>query len=153
MKFALCACLLMPMLSFAQTGIDLKKEEAAIRNLIAHPDQIKTTNDAILWSGAEPRPSVGSQRTPPFTEAQVEKRRNVKRSVAEIKRIDIASSGDLAYEYATGTLDFDLDVTPPRHRTIQRAWLSVWKKVNGEWRIAAQFSRPLDEPFVIPRAQ
>jgi hypothetical protein len=55
-------------------------------------------------------------------------------------KIEIAKSGDLAYEYSDGRLSFELKsgekVTLPQSR------LRVWKKQNGQWKLAAGFSFP-----------
>ena len=57
-------------------------------------------------------------------------------------RIEIAQSGDLAYEFSNSDLIFDLksggrDVTTS-------SVLRVWKKEEGQWKIAALFARPHD---------
>jgi hypothetical protein len=140
------ACLLLPALAFAQDNVDLKAEEAAIRAAIAKGtgSRDRWTSDAIRWSGAEPRPSILPERVKPFPEAQVEKRTN-QTDHFDIQRIDVASSGDMAYEFSYGKLEFDIG---SQHRVINQGMLRVWKKVNGQWKVAAMFVRPLDERFV-----
>ncbi|HEV1286905.1 MAG TPA: nuclear transport factor 2 family protein [Bryobacteraceae bacterium] len=127
--------------------VDLKAEEASLRALIANDGRPPWTDDRIAWSGAEKRPSVGSQRGEAFPEAQLEKRKNSKSS-RSVQRVEVSASGDMAWEFSYGKLEYDLDVTPPRHASFEQGILRVWKKENGQWKIAASFTRPLDIPFV-----
>ena len=127
--------------------MDLKAEEMTIRELIAKGGALPNTEDRIVWSGATKRPAVGrSQRGDPFPEAKVDERKN-QRSTTKVERLEVAQSGDMAWEYSTGTLDYDLDESPMRHVSFENATLRVWKKVDGQWRVAATFMRPLDVPF------
>jgi ketosteroid isomerase-like protein len=147
MRLTIAVCLLLPALTFAQRRtVDPKTEEAAIRAIIASGQAPKTTDDAIFWTGASPRPSIGSNRTPSYPEAMVEKRKNNKSSF-DAQRIEVAASGDLAYDFSLGHLEYDIDITPPRHVSFDRGILRVWKKDHGEWKVAATFARPLDEPY------
>ena len=110
--------------SFAQTStVNLKAEEAAIRALIANPQQIKYTEDRIFWSGAYKRPIVGAAKGESFSDEALGQRRNPVNHT-DVQRIEVAASGDMAYEFS-----------------------SVWKKVAGEWKVAVMFVRPLDVPF------
>lgn len=79
------------------------------------------------------------------------KRSNMK-ITTDVQRIEVAASGDLAYEFSYGTLDYDLAGTPSQHFAIKTGLLRVWKKVNGEWEVAALFVRPLDLNFENPVA-
>jgi ketosteroid isomerase-like protein len=126
--------------------VDLKAEEAAIRALIAKGGAPRTA-DSVGWTGATKRPSLGSDRGDPFPEAKVDKRKNSK-STTRVQRVEVAASGDMAWEFSYGTLEHDLDETPARHVSFETARLAVWKKVNGQWQVAASFQRPLDVPFV-----
>jgi hypothetical protein len=126
--------------------VDLKAEEAAIRALI-DKGGVPRTEDSIGWSGAIERPTLGSQRGDPFPEAKVDKRKNQK-STFKVERLEGAASGDMAWEFSYGKLEYDLDESPVRHVGFETARLDVWKKVNGQWKVAASFQRPLDQPFV-----
>ena len=139
-------CILFPALTYAQRQpVDLKAEESAIRAIIAKGAPPSTDN-AIRWSGATPRPAIAPDRGTPYPEAQVEKRKNTKQTV-EVQRIEVAAAGDMAYEFSYGHLEYDVDVTPPRHASFGQGILRVWKKDHGEWETAAIFVRPLDEPY------
>jgi ketosteroid isomerase-like protein len=125
--------------------VDLKAEESAIRALIEKGGRPRT-DDAVSWSGAFKRPIVGSLAGEAFPEANVSKRKNQKQSV-KVERLEVAASGDMAWEFSYGKLDYDVDETPLRHVNIDQGILRVWKKVGGQWKTAALFVRPLDQPF------
>jgi ketosteroid isomerase-like protein len=147
MRLTQLLCILVPALSFAQaTKVDLKVEEAAIRKLIANPTQIKFTEDAVQWTGARKRPSVGSKLGEPFSAENLAKRKN-QVNHDDIQRIEIASSGDMAYEFSYGKLDYDVEGAPVQHVSFETGLVRVWKKAQGEWKVAAMFVRPLDAPF------
>lgn len=146
MKLANALCVLVLVLGVPSLqAADAKTEEAAIRAAIAseHP---KLTDDSIFWSGAYKRPTIRPEKGEAFPEAQMSKRINMKITTT-VQRIEVAASGDLAYEFSYGTLDYDLAGPPSQHIALKTGLLRVWKKVDDEWKIAAQFSRPLDLPL------
>jgi ketosteroid isomerase-like protein len=146
MKWSNQVCLLLLLLSAPTLwAADLKADESAIRAAIASK-QAKKTDDAIFWSGAYKRPVIGSEKGEEFPGHEISKRRNIK-VTNDVQRIDIAASGDLAYEFSYGSLSYDLDAVPPQHIAFKTGILRVWKKVNGDWEVAAAFVRPLDTPF------
>ena len=51
-------------------------------------------------------------------------------------RIEIAKSGDLAYEFSNSDVRFDLK-SGQEEITIPASVLRVWKKDGGQWKIAA----------------
>jgi hypothetical protein len=136
-------------------------DERAIRDLITRYDRgesVARTADDILWTPDFARPVIGRQRggflvyVEPFTPDQVAAAREAaaasprvpgsRRRVTMPVRIEIAQSGDLAYEFSNSDLIFDLksggrDVTTS-------SVLRVWKKEQGQWKIAALFARPHD---------
>ena len=107
------------------------------------------TEDRIIWTGADKRPSVGSQTGEPFPGSSVGKRKNQKNSV-KVERVEVAASGDMAWEFSYGKLEFDVGETPLRHMTVDQGILRVSKKVDGQWKTAAVFVRPLDTDFAPP---
>jgi hypothetical protein len=127
-------------------------DERAIRDLIARYDKgesVARTDDEILWSGDFKRPAVGSQKREPVpadrnpsapvpgSSARVPGSR---RRVTTPVRIEIAKSGDLAYEFSDSELIFDLQ--NGGREAIPSSVLRVWKKDGGQWKIAAMFARP-----------
>ena len=58
----------------------------------------------------------------------------------------------LPIEFSDGTVEFDLAGPPSQHVAFKNATLRVWKKVNGEWRVAAAFVRPQDLPIDLTAA-
>jgi ketosteroid isomerase-like protein len=120
-------------------------EEKAIRDLIAKEDagqRAAETTDSIFFSGALKRPRVGR-------DAKAEVFDDVKNRIGQkiktnVQRIDVAKSADMAYEFS------DVELTneekgpdgKPRSNTFMTSQLRVWKKVGGQWVVAAHFVRP-----------
>ena len=121
------------------TKVDRRADEAAIRALANGPrNNLKTTDDEIFWSGLYPRPIVkGKTQVAPSPQFRVDQRRNQKETW-DVLRVEVAEAGDMAYEFANYTLSFDMADTK-EHVSFPGAALRVWKKVNGEWRVAAVF--------------
>ena len=124
-------------------------DEAAIRKLIATADQVSSSitgisrlPNGIFWSGAIKRPIVGSQKGIPMDPSDAPNRVSQKTRM-EPQRIVVADSRDLAYEYSTGTLEYDL--ANGDHKTKEVALLRVWQKQSGQWKQTALFSRAFDE--------
>jgi ketosteroid isomerase-like protein len=140
---AVCLSLGPAILVAQYSRVDSKADEAAIRALIAKEEFPPSTEDRIAWSGASKRPSVGPKRGEVFPEAQLEKRKNTK-ATTSVQRLEIAKSGDMAWEFSYGKIEYDVDET---HHAFERATLRVWTKVDGQWKAAASFTRPLDVPF------
>jgi uncharacterized protein (TIGR02246 family) len=132
--------------SVAQAGKgDRLEDEAIIRALSEkHPGRELRTENAIFWSGAYAQPSIGKQTAAtPRPSAKFDQRRNVQETYTPV-RIEVAPSGDMAYELANFSMSYDLADTK-EHIAFQGADLTVWKKENGSWKVAAQFSRPFDD--------
>lgn len=132
----------------AQATIDIKAEEATIRAAAAKQvDSTSYTPDAIFWSGAYARPIIGranARSATPLDSARMRQRRNTQRS-ENIVRLEVAASGDMAYDFSDFTLSYDLADTG-QHVSFQGSALRVWKKVGGQWRIAAWFVKPYEQP-------
>ena len=142
---------LAPLILVAQSlNVDLKAEEAAIRAPIAESDEIgarsPSTEDRILWNGAHKRPIVGSESGELCSEAEAAMRINAK-NTEKVERIEVAASGDMAWVFSYVTRQYDRQGDPSFHYKGEAASLTVWKKVNGQWKWAARFQRPLDVPF------
>ena len=57
-----------------------------------------------------------------------------------VVRIEVAKSGDLAYEFSNSQVSFDLK--DGKKQSFPNSVLRVWKKEADQWKIAAQFARP-----------
>ena len=120
-------------------------DEQAIRALIAAFDAGKPlphTDDAVQWSGAYKKPST---RTVPAEEipsgrGPADRVPGSQRNHTTPLRIEIAKSGDLAYEYSDGQLSFELK--SGQKMTLQQSILRVWRKEQGQWKLAAGFTFP-----------
>jgi hypothetical protein len=126
-------------------------DERAIRDLITQYDKdeaVARTDDLILFTGNLKRPAVGSQKreeVPPEQQpsARIPTSERVsfsRRRVTTPVRIEIAQSGDLAYEFSNSELSFEL--RKGGREAIASSVLRVWKKDGGQWKIAAMFARP-----------
>ena len=108
----------------------------------------KTTDSIIFVSGAYPRPIIGrGQPRDSATQSaqkEAEKRSKMSRKIRP-QRVVVSKSGDLAYGFAYFDMEFDRpDSTGKRteHVKFEGSQLSVWRKVGGEWKLDAVFSRP-----------
>jgi hypothetical protein len=120
-------------------------DERQIRDLIeryAKGESIPRTADVVLWSGAYKRPTVGSERGEEIPSDRQPSARvpASQRNTTMPVRIEIAKSGDLAYEYSNSTLSFDLK--NGGKESFPTSILRVWKKEGGQWKMAAMFARP-----------
>lgn len=91
--------------------MDSKADEAAIRGLIAKEGPIPHTADLVAWSGALKRPVVGSQTPEFFPDSDATKRKNQKTQWT-VHRLEVAASGDIAWEFSDGKIEYDLAEVP-----------------------------------------
>ena len=121
-------------------------DEQQIRDLIAKYDARQTeemfTKDRIFWSGATKRPAIGSEHG---EEVPSDRRLSLRvpgsqRAKTTPVRIEVAKSGDMAYEFSNSQLSFELK--DGKKESLLTSTLRVWKKEAGQWKMAAQFSRP-----------
>ena len=68
-------------------------------------------------------------------------RKNEKHGQSKIERLVVSSSGDLAYEYGSSTIEFD-DTQSGKHESFSPTYLRVWKRDGSVWKVAAAFFRP-----------
>jgi ketosteroid isomerase-like protein len=103
------------------------------------------TDDAIFASGAFPNVMIGKEALEARDRAQSnpDTRRENYQVHSTIMRLEVAEGGQMAYDYSTFHLSFDLK---KEHRELDGSSLRVWKKVNGEWKVAAMFARPNGDP-------
>jgi hypothetical protein len=125
-------------------------DEKAVWALIESSGQTKpkAMNDVIFVAGAYPRPIIGGKLDPSDKEmAEADAERN-KRSQVVLKtrpqRVVVAKSGDMAYGFALFDMEFDRPDSAGKseHVKFEGSQLTVWRKVDGEWRLAASFNRP-----------
>lgn len=98
-------------------------------------------DDVIFWSGATERPVIGKSASDQKAEEIGSTRKNEKHGQSKIERLVVSSSGDLAYEYGSGTIEFD-DTQSGKHESFSPTYLRVWKRDGGVWKVAAAFFRP-----------
>ena len=64
------------------------------------------------------------------------------KSTSEVRRLVIAESGDMTYDYSDVSLSFDLKTGT--HMTLVTSSLRVWQREDGQWKLAVSFSSPHD---------
>jgi hypothetical protein len=125
---------------------DLKAEEAAIRALIERQNEtgadLPVVPGQVFWSGAYKEPVMGGERPEEVTRDRAPSQRvpGTTRSRVQIRKLEIAASGDMAWEYSTGEMTFELKVGTKGRLT--NSYLRVWRRVDGGWKVAAVFSHP-----------
>ena len=102
-------------------------EEYAIRKLVAG-GSVPRTENAIIWPTTSQQPSSGKEV--PGSE----------RAVDQTIRVVVSDSADLASEY--GTFKMSSRSSNGTTRTTEGAYLRVWQKVAGQWKLATEFRRP-----------
>ncbi len=125
----------------AQTkpNLDLKAEEAAIRAAIPKLSVQKNyLKEHVYWNnGTAVRPvNNGEQETPD--------RGKLLASKGEVQRLEVAASGDMAYEFSKYAITREITDPGQSPHTIQYdlSLLRIWKKVGGKWMVAAHLGRP-----------
>jgi ketosteroid isomerase-like protein len=124
----------------AQSG---GSDETAIRAAIAElPRADLETADSIFFSGALMRPFIRGQGKPePSTRGQAVVPGS-DRVETRVRRIEVAASGDMAFEFSDGTINRRVRAADGREQpaTFENSTLRVWRKVDGRWLVAAHFS-------------
>lgn len=128
--------------SGAVGGQSISTDEKAIRDLIAAGDAgepLPETSDSIFWSGLYKKPRVRGTGDKPEMVAGNADRISGGTTKTTVRRIEVARSGDLAYEFSDGNLVEQFKGGKTENSTI--SILRVWKKVGGQWLVAARLSR------------
>jgi hypothetical protein len=123
----------------------MSTDERQIRDLIERygkGESIPRTADVVFWSGAFKRPIVGSERGEEIPSDRQPSARipGSERNKTTPVRIEIAKSGDLAYEFSNSILSYDLK--SGEKQSGPTSILRVWMKEGGQWKVAAWFARP-----------
>jgi ketosteroid isomerase-like protein len=121
-------------------------DEAAIRAAIerVRAGEDLRTQDAIFFSGAYKRPIVRGESKPEPTARAQTIVTGSERTTIRVRRIEVASGGDMAYEFSDGTIARRQKRAGGADEEVvfENSILRVWKKVGGQWRLAAHFSAP-----------
>lgn len=129
------------------------QDEQAVRKLIDnfHVSSKTATDDVIFVSGAYPRPIIGRQAISASDTAMIDaqgetRKRSNERRKSRVQRVEVSKAGDMAYGFALFDMEFDRpDSTGKQeHVKFEGSQLTVWKKLQGQWRLAAAFMRPND---------
>ena len=132
--------------AYAQAPRDHSEDDRIIREKVAKSDAM-FTEDAIIWQGGFVRPFRISEknrdelRHPPTRNLE-----NVKIATT-IETLQFSEAGDMAYEYSTSQVSYDR-TDDKRHVDVVAPSLRVWRKMQGQWKIAAVFSHPNEHTLV-----
>lgn len=131
--------------AWAQKARNGKTDEQILRELIQKENEgtrAKLTEETILYSSVVPRPLIGREAVVARSQEISQSRTNEKRE-KQVKRLFVAKSGDLAYEFGDTVISFD---APDQTRiSFTNSYLRVWRKIGGEWLVDANFARPHDK--------
>jgi uncharacterized protein (TIGR02246 family) len=136
----------------APAAIDRHADEAAIvaadsawlRHVMAkNVDSLMTyyTPDAVSFGFGSAPASGTDQLRASYTEM-------VKATMNDPKllsnTVKISDDGKMAYDYGT----YSMTVTPPGGKPTKETggYLNVWRKVDGQWKLAAEMSTPVPAP-------
>jgi ketosteroid isomerase-like protein len=124
----------------AQTSSALCTEKGildAVQN-----NAIKYSDDTFFWSGAFDKPLIG-QAAAAEASKKVAEERNHEVVADHPGRIVVSTSGDMAYEYGTGSLSYEERKTR-KHVSFEIGYLRVWKLVDGDCKAAASLFKPIE---------
>jgi ketosteroid isomerase-like protein len=121
-----------------------KTDEQVLREIIRQEDEKppKRTEDFIFASGLVPRPIVGRKEVEAMEQSRTQeaaKSRANQRTKTEMRRLVVAQSGDLAYDF--GDVTFSYDAPDGKRVSFNSSYLRAWRKVRGEWMVDAVFFR------------
>ena len=137
--FILLLVLIVPVAVIAQGSAC---SEQKIRDAILNHD-VKVADDAFFFSGSHDAPVI--EKAEKAADAKrIEAEVPRKNPVAELhpQRIVASRSGDMAYEYGRGDVSFDLPETS-EHVSFQVGYLRVWRRTDGECKVAAHMMRDI----------
>ena len=125
-------------------------DEKAIRDIVAKMDAGEripgglALPDSVGWSGATVKPVVGNEKPQFRPGSSAGGGRTNEMRATQIVQLHIAASGDVAYDH--GTFKSSWVRTDNKQKIeLEGAYLRVWRKVAGSWKIAATFQRPYDD--------
>ena len=137
--FTVLLVLITPVATMAQTSAC---SEQGIQSAILNHN-VKVADDAFFFSGSHDAPVIGKvEKEVDATKVEAEMPR--KNPVAELRpqRIVSSESGDMAYEYGRGDVSFDLPKLG-EHASFQVGYLRVWRRIDGECKVAALMVREI----------
>ena len=124
-------------------------EEKRIREVIQRTDTggqpLSFTADRVFWAGPYKKPAVGVETPEPIGgEADLGRVAGSQKVKTDVVRIEVAKSGDLAYEFSNFAMSYKMK--EGKEEAFTGSVLRVWKKDGGEWKVTAMFARPHWQP-------
>ena len=128
----------------ADAAAIVRADSAWLRLVMArNVDSLMTfyTPDAVSYTPGSPPATGTDQVRAAYTDFVKSTITNPKLNSNTVKFSD---DGMMAYDYGTYTMT----VAPPGGKTATEngAYLNVWRKVGGEWKLAAEMSTPVPAP-------
>lgn len=145
MLWLIMAFILFQPYTHAQTAKKaMSEDEQTIRGIIERAnagERLELTDSIIIVNPFLPSPQMGKQRTEAELKfwAEIKKERSNEKLIRNPQRIEIATAGDMAYEFGNYTVDYDSQSKQHIHN--DGSYLNVWRKVNGKWMIEVIFNR------------
>ena len=103
----------------------------------------------IFVSGAYPRPIIGQGKIDPSDRAMTEADADVAKRTHKVRKtrpqkVVVSSAGDMAYGFSLFDMEFDRPDSSGKneHVKFEGSQLTVWRKIGGQWLLAASFNRP-----------
>ncbi len=121
-------------------------EEQALRSLIERErsgdtSAVRRADTYVFASGLFVRPIMGKPDAEQQKEAaSARAERKNQKITSKTNRLEVAKSGDLAYELGEYVLEFDRPNN--EHVSIEGTYVRTWKKVDGQWMVDLHYVRP-----------
>ena len=133
---------------FAVSAVQpISSDERTLRALVADVErggEMPFAAAAVVWPAVFKRPVVWGEGSLELIEGfkSIESPSN-SRSTFRIRKVEVAQSGDLAYEFSERTHNLQIRQPSGAMEAVVStvSVLRVWKKVNGQWQQAAKFER------------
>ncbi len=133
-------------LIFASPSFSQKKCDVPTIRLLSGTSVAQIASDDIYFNSSPTNPpAIGRPSIDKLREAHLTERTNIHPTRFYPDRIVPSDSADMAYDYGHAHLEFD-ETRSGKHISYDLAYLRVWKLVDGQCRLAASFSRPIDPP-------
>lgn len=137
-------CVFQPNTHAQTSQKQMSEDEQIIRGIIEKAnagERLAFTDSVILVNPFLPSPQMGKQRTEAELKfwAEIKKERSNEKLIRHPRRIEIASSGDMAYEFGDYTVDYDSQNNQHIHN--DGSYVNIWRKIKGTWMIEVIFNR------------
>jgi ketosteroid isomerase-like protein len=127
----------------ADTAAERRAIEAIIAREVTDQDRAE---DIIVVTGRYDRPLIGAAELRAAEDtlgARIAQTRPNEKAETELVRIEVAPSGDMAYDVTNFTNTWD--AANGQSTGFRASRLRVWRKTGGRWQVATQFTHPWED--------